>query len=358
MQTQQGWVMKSISFKDKIEKDIVETIQSNEQVHDAINNVVKDKFVEKETFDQRFDRILEEMRSDREDRAKDREEGARKWDESRKQWEENNQKWAESVKNTEETNRKWDESQKHWEESNQKWHENQTKLVANDQKWAESVKQTEETNRKWDESRKQWAENNRKWDESVKDREENAHKWDESTKEWAESRKRWEDNDRKWHENQKAINDLISKMDTKFENLTDSIKSTVGALGARWGIRTEQSFRNALKGILEKNTDFKVLHVVERDESGVVFGRPEQIELDIVVKNGKLLIIEIKSSVGSGDVLLFAKKAEFYQERHSKRATALVMISPMIDDKGFEYIAHYGMIAYSYASEVDPVILD
>ena len=147
-------------------------------------------------------------------------------------------------------------------------------------------------------------------------------------------------------------------MDTKFENLTDSIKSTVGALGARWGIRTEQSFRNALKGILEKNTDFKVLHVVERDESGVVFGRPEQIELDIVVKNGKLLIIEIKSSVGSGDVLLFAKKAEFYQERHSKRATALVMISPMIDDKGFEYIAHYGMIAYSYASEVDPVILD
>jgi hypothetical protein len=351
MQTQQGWVMKSISFKDKIEKDIVETIQSNEQVHDAINNVVKDHFVEKETFDQRFDRILEEMRSDRE-------ESARKWDESRKQWAENNRKWDESVKNTEETNRKWDESQKQWEESNQKWHENQTKLVANDQKWAESVKQTEETNRKWDESRKQWAENNRKWDESVKDREENAHKWDESTKEWAESRKRWEDNDRKWHENQKAINDLISKMDTKFENLTDSIKSTVGALGARWGIRTEQSFRNALKGILEKNTDFKVLHVVERDESGVVFGRPEQIELDIVVKNGKLLIIEIKSSVGSGDVLLFAKKAEFYQERHNKRATALVMISPMIDDKGFEYIAHYGMIAYSYASEVDPVILD
>jgi len=238
--------MKSISFKDKIEKDIVETIQSNEQVHDAINNVVKDKFVEKETFDQRFDRILAEMRSDREESARDREEHARKWDE----------------------------------------------------------------------------------------------------------------NNQKWHENQKAINELISKMDIKFENLTDSIKSTVGALGTRWGTRSEQSFRNALKGILEKNTDFEVLHVVERDEAGIVFGRPEQIELDIVVKNGKLLIIEIKSSVGSGDVLLFAKKAEFYQERHNKRATALVMISPMIDDKGFEYIAHYGMIAYSYASEVDPVILD
>ena len=248
--------MKSISFKDKIEKDIVETIQSNEQVHDAINNVVKDHFVEKETFDQRFDRILEEMRSDREESA-----------------------------------------------------------------------------RKWDESRKQWAENNRKWDE----------------------------NNQKWHENQKVINDLISNLkiveinDEKLEALFDQ---TVGALGARWGIRSEQSFRSALKGILEKNTEFKVLHVVERDESGVVFGRPEQIELDIVIKNGKLLIIEIKSSVSSGDVLLFAKKAEFYQEKHNQKATALVIISPMISAKAKEYIAHYGMIAYSRASAVDPVILD
>ena len=248
--------MKSISFKDKIEKDIVETIQSNEQVHDAINNVVKDHFVEKETFDQRFDRILEEMRSDREESA-----------------------------------------------------------------------------RKWDESRKQWAENNRKWDE----------------------------NNQKWHENQKVINDLISNLkiveinDEKLEALFDQ---TVGALGARWGIRSEQSFRSALKGILEKNTEFKVLHVVERDESGVVFGRPEQIELDIVIKNGKLLIIEIKSSLSSGDVILFAKKAEFYLEKHNQKATALVIISPMISAKAKEYIAHYGMIAYSRASAVDPVILD
>jgi len=98
--------------------------------------------------------------------------------------------------------------------------------------------------------------------------------------------------------------------------------------------------------------------VVERDEAGVVFGRPDQIELDIVIKNGKLLIIEIKSSVSSGDVLLFAKKAEFYQEKHNQKAAALVIISPMISAKAKEYIGCYGMIAYSHASAVDPVILD
>jgi hypothetical protein len=32
------------------------------------------------------------------------------------------------------------------------------------------------------------------------------------------------------------------------------------------------------------------------DEQGEVFGEPDQIELDVVVKNGKVIIIAIKSS--------------------------------------------------------------
>ncbi len=68
--------------------------------------------------------------------------------------------------------------------------------------------------------------------------------------------------------------------------------------------------------------------------------------------------MEIKSSLSRADVILFAKKAEFYQERHNKKAMALVLISPMIDDNARYYINHFGIIAYSFATEVDPVILD
>jgi hypothetical protein len=269
--------MKSINFKDKIEKEIVETIQSNEGVHEAINNVVKDRFVEKETFDQRFDRILEEMRVARE------------------------------------------KSDERWERNDRRWEKN---------------------DRRWEESQKRWDKNDLKWEES---------------------KEQWEKNDQRWEENQKAINEILSSIkivEINDEKLKDLFSSTVGALGARWGIRSEQSFRNALRGILEKNTDLKVLHVVEPDEDGIVFGRPEQVELDIVLKNGKFMIIEIKSSLSRADVILFVKKAEFYQERHNTKATALVMISPMIDDNAQDYIAHFGIIAYSFATEVDPVILD
>jgi hypothetical protein len=67
--------MKSISFKDKFEKQVAETINSNEEVRHAINNVVED----------RFDRMLEEMRAERE--------------ENHRQWEENNRKWDANQKN-------------------------------------------------------------------------------------------------------------------------------------------------------------------------------------------------------------------------------------------------------------------
>ena len=38
------------------------------------------------------------------------------------------------------------------------------------------------------------------------------------------------------------------------------------------------------------------------DGQGEVFGDPDQIELDVVVKNGKIIVIEIKSSVNKKNI--------------------------------------------------------
>ena len=290
--------MKSISFKDKFEKQVAESINSNEEVRDAVNNVVSDRFGGKESFDERFDRILNEIRITRE------------------------------------------KSDERWEANNRKWEENQKTLVENDHKWEEIAKDREENARKWDESTKEWAENNRKW---------------------AENQKTLVENDHKWEENQKNIKEMLASLkivEINDKKLRDLFTETVGSLGTRWGTRSEQSFRNALKGILEEATHYKVLNVIENDTEGIVFGWPAQVELDIVVTNGKLFIIEIKASVSASEVAIFVKKAKFYQEKHNKKANALVIISPMIDGKAREFINDRGIIAYSYASEVEPGILD
>ncbi|NJO17790.1 MAG: hypothetical protein HC877_19285 [Thioploca sp.] len=62
----------------------------------------------------------------------------------------------------------------------------------------------------------------------------------------------------------------------------------------------------------------EVIHVNEFDDSSEVFGRPDQIELDLIIRNGNLLIAEIKSSMSRGDMYLFERKAHFYEKRRQR----------------------------------------
>ncbi|MCP5106511.1 MAG: DUF3782 domain-containing protein [bacterium] len=99
-----------------------------------------------------------------------------------------------------------------------------------------------------------------------------------------------EEQDKKWEENQAEIR--------KFPKAITRIYETAfGALVARWGLRSEASFRNALKGLL-KDFNIKVLNVKEYDDDGEVFGRPVEIELDIIIINGTLMISESMRKTG------------------------------------------------------------
>jgi len=47
----------------------------------------------------------------------------------------------------------------------------------------------------------------------------------------------------------------------------------------------------------------QVINVTEYDDEGEVFGRPDQIELDLLIKNGLLIIGEIQSSISKSPIL-------------------------------------------------------
>ena len=117
----------------------------------------------------------------------------------------------------------------------------------------------------------------------------------------AELRNDREEQARKWDENQaelKRIHEEIMAQAQKHDR-------SIGALGSRWGLQSEKAFRDALAGILEKNFGVEVLNINEYDEQGVVFGRPDQVELDIIIKNGLLLICELKSSIDKAGMYIF-----------------------------------------------------
>jgi len=221
-------------------------------------------------------------------------------------------------------------------EQSRKWEENQEEIR----------KLREDQNRKWEENqeeiRKLREDQNKKWDEQNK-------KWDEQNKKWDEQNKKWDEQNKKWEENQVEIRKLLKKVEKH--------DISIGALGARWGIRAESSFRNALKGILEGNFDVKVLNINEFDDQGEVFGRPDQVELDIIIINSILIVCEIKSSMSKGEMYLFHKKAKFYEKRHNRTAKYLIAISPMVDEKAQKIARELEIKVYSYIDDIPPELL-
>ena len=180
-----------------------------------------------------------------------------------------------------------------------------------------------EQNRKLEQQATEWKEykqeQDRKWEDQNR-------KWEQHTIEWKEYK---QEQKRKWEETKLEFDKVHKAIATQGKKHDRGIS----ALGARWGLKSERAFRNALAGILEESFEIQVLNVVEHDDEGIVFGRPDQIELDVIIKNGLLIICELKSSMSRSDVYTFEKKVRFYEKRHQRQATRLLIISPMVDDK-------------------------
>jgi hypothetical protein len=117
-------------------------------------------------------------------------------------------------------------------------------------------------------------------------------------------------------------------------------------------LRSEKAFRDALAGILEKSFDVEVRNVTEWDEQGEVFGRPEQIELDVIIKNGLLIICELKSSIDKAGMYIFERKARYYERVHDRRADRLIVVSPMIDARALAVAERLGIDTYGDSTEV------
>jgi len=179
-----------------------------------------------------------------------------------------------------------------------------------------------------------------------RDREENQAELRNDREEQA---RKWEEQNRKWDENQAELKRLHEEIMAQAQKHDRSI----GALGSRWGLQSEKAFRDAMAGILEKNFGVEVLNVNEYDEQGVVFGRPDQVELDVIIKNGLLLICELKSSIDKAGMYIFERKARFYEHRHQRTADRLIVISPMIDARAHKVAEKLGIETYGDSTEVE-----
>jgi hypothetical protein len=121
----------------------------------------------------------------------------------------------------------------------------------------------------------------------------------------------------------------------------------ISALGARWGIMAESAFRESLKGLLAKELGYRVEKWVAFDETGRVYGYPSEVDLDVAVSDGKLILIEVSSHVKASDINAFKRKAELYAEKTGRQPDRLVIVTPYIDDKALEASKQLGIETYT-----------
>jgi hypothetical protein len=125
------------------------------------------------------------------------------------------------------------------------------------------------------------------------------------------------------------------------------IERHISALGARWGLMAEDAFREGLRGLLEKELGLKVERWRVYDNAGIVFGYPSEVEVDIAVSDGKLILIEVSSHVKASDVLQFRRKAELYEKMTGRKPDRLIIVTPYIDEKALEAARQLGVEAYT-----------
>jgi len=125
------------------------------------------------------------------------------------------------------------------------------------------------------------------------------------------------------------------------------IERHISALGARWGLMAEDAFREGLRGLLEKELGFRVERWRAYDETGMVFGYPSEVEVDVTVSDGKLILIEVSSHVRASDVFQFRRKAELYERVTGRKPDRLIIVTPYIDEKALEAARQLGVEAYT-----------
>jgi len=159
-----------------------------------------------------------------------------------------------------------------------------------------------------------------------------------------------EDMNRGFERHDKEIAELRQEMNKLREDMNkgfEIVNRHISALGARWGILAEEAFREGLRGVLEKEFGFKVERWSAYDEKGRVFGYPSEVELDVTIKDGKIILIEVASHVRASDIYEFKRKAELYVEKTGNKPEKLMVVTPYIEEKAIEASKKLGIEVYT-----------
>ncbi|MBF0201016.1 MAG: DUF3782 domain-containing protein [Desulfamplus sp.] len=120
---------------------------------------------------------------------------------------------------------------------------------------------------------------------------------------------------------EKRVEELAVRMEQGFNSLRDQI----AALGGRWGIYNEGTFRNTIRTVLGK------IHGVQVRE-----GYYGDRQVDVIIRNGEHVLLEITSRMHPRDIEKIYRSADDYKAKEGIEPVLMVAtsyISPRLMEK-------------------------
>lgn len=123
----------------------------------------------------------------------------------------------------------------------------------------------------------------------------------------------------------------------------EKIVSSIQAIGTRYGVFTEEAFRESIKYLIgDLLKEYKVEKWIYYDEKGVVYGHPAIVEVDVLIKDREHILVEYKASTDRADVAELYRIGRLYEEVKGIRPRLLI-VSPGIRKRAKELADELGI---------------
>jgi hypothetical protein len=153
-----------------------------------------------------------------------------------------------------------------------------------------------------------------------------------------EIRKLREDSNRRFEEMNRTMNQRFEEMNRtmnqRFEEMYRSqreVRLEVSALGGRIGYGLEEIIRQTVEEFSGQSFK-KFEHLRLRDSEGELYGIPADVEYDLYLEDSVNYVVEVKSHIKPGDVLIFHRKSLFAEKQLLKRIKPIMISASITKD--------------------------
>jgi len=136
----------------------------------------------------------------------------------------------------------------------------------------------------------------------------------------------------------------------KVEEAIAGLQRTLATVAHRFGVLSESAFREAIRGIVESLFGVEARRWVAYDSAGIVYGHPAEVEVDVLIKGERHLLVEVKSRVDTGDLLELSRIATLYEKLEGVKPE-LAVVAGYVHPKAKRLAEKLGVKIYTYMGE-------